>query len=265
MTEVRRLTVRGRYDCIPTITTFVAEAASAAGLNEDESFHCRMAVDEACTNIIEHAYGGEDKGAIEVKCLIEPGVCSIQIVDRGKSFDPEAVPPPSFGEKLDEIRPGGIGLHLMRQMMSLVRFEFEADRNILTMVKSHMAGIDETKPEPPENVHSRQLRTDVWLVAPEGRLDAAGSPRLEEALTRMLERGRSWLVVDMSHVSYISSRGLKTLVSAWRKSGDAGGGLVLFGMNPRVASVFEMVGFTHIFDTYGSMEEAVDAVAAQRD
>jgi serine/threonine-protein kinase RsbW len=60
MAEVRRLTVRGRYDCIPGITSFVGEAASAAGLNDDEAFHCRMAVDEACTNIIEHAYGGED-------------------------------------------------------------------------------------------------------------------------------------------------------------------------------------------------------------
>src|SRR5687768_10981797 len=110
--EVRTLTVRGRYDCIPSITSFVGEAADAAGLTDDDAFHCRMAVDEACTNIIEHAYGGEDQGAIEITCTINRGTCSIQIVDHGHPFNPDLVPEPKFGGSLDEIRPGGIGLHL---------------------------------------------------------------------------------------------------------------------------------------------------------
>src|SRR5574340_174268 len=136
MAEIRRLTVQGRYEFIPTITAFIEEAAQAAGLSEDEAFHCRMAVDEACTNIIEHAYGGEDRGLIEVTCNIESGVCSIQIVDHGKPFDPDNIPTPGIGNHLDEIRPGGIGLHLMRQMMDNIRFEFAEAHNTLTMIKN---------------------------------------------------------------------------------------------------------------------------------
>lgn len=264
MVEVRQLTVRGRYDCIPSITSFVGEAAAAAGMNDDEAFHCRMAVDEACTNIIEHAYGGEDLGAIEITCTIDSGACSIQIVDHGRPFDPNHVPPPTFGNNLDEVRPGGIGLHLMRQMMNEVRFEFEGDRNLLTMLKTHVADQEGTVPREADMVHNHEVTPGVWLISPEGRLDAAGSPRLEETLTHVLEQGRKWLIVDMSKVSYISSRGLKTLVSAWRKSGDAGGTVVLFGMVPRVASIFDTVGFTHIFDSHQTLEEALAAIDAQK-
>lgn len=260
MADVRRLTVRGRYDCIPSITSFVAEAAEAAGLNEDEAFHCRMAADEACTNIIEHAYGGEDIGAIEVTCNIEPGVCAIQIVDTGRRFDPDAVPQPTFPSNIEDVRPGGIGLHLMRKMMDQVSFQFSDERNTLTMIKSHATVPGTEAGTQPEAVPVKEVRPNVWLVSPTGRLDAASSPSLEERLTEMLQMGRNWLVIDMGGISYISSRGLKTLISAWRKSGDAGGTVLLFGMVPRVASIFETVGFTHIFDSYETLDEALAAV-----
>jgi anti-anti-sigma factor len=169
-----------------------------------------------------------------------------------------------FGNSIDEVRPGGIGLHLMRQMMNEVRFEFEGDRNLLSMLKTHAGDNAGMIPKDSEEVPNHEVRPGVWLISPEGRLDAAGSPRLDDTLTRVLEQGRKWLVVDMSGVSYISSRGLKTLVSAWRKSGDAGGTVVPFGMMPRVASIFDTVGFTHIFDSHQTLEDALAAIDSQK-
>jgi anti-anti-sigma factor len=64
-------------------------------------------------------------------------------------------------------------------------------------------------------------------------------------------------------VSYISSRGLKTLVSSWRRAGDAGGNLVLFGMVSRVSSVFDTVGFTSLFDIYETLDDAQIAAEAK--
>jgi anti-anti-sigma factor len=263
MVEERRLTVLGRYryEAIPTVTHFVGEAAQAAGLDEEEVFHCQMAADEACTNIIEHAYG-EGVGDIEITCLVEDGKCTIHIVDYGKPFDPDSVPPPKLTENLDDIKPGGIGLYLMRKVMDEVVFDFTGPGNRLTLVKTHTA---EVGPPVPGAVPVHEAAGGVWVVAPQGRLDAAHAPQLEETLTGLLNRGCDRLIVDMEGVQYISSRGLKVLLSAWRAAGDAGGDLVLCSLVPRVLVIFEMVGFTQVFDFYGTLNEALAAVVAQRD
>jgi anti-anti-sigma factor len=256
MHEIRRLTVLGRYgyESIPTITQFVAEAARAAGLDENEVFHCQMAVDEACTNIIEHAYGGQGTGDIELTCLVEPGSCVIQIVDHGKPFDPDRVPKPKLEAKLDEIKPGGIGLHLMRRLMDEVHFEFTDQGNFLTMKKSSSS---QALPMQPQGVPVREAQQGIWIVRPHDRLDASSAPHLEAALVELLKQAHIWLVVDMAEVSYISSRGLKALVSAWRRAGDEGGRLVMCAMVPRVLSIFDTVGFTQIFDIYPSLDAAL--------
>jgi anti-anti-sigma factor len=264
MAETRQLTVRGRYDCIPAVASFVAEAAEAAGLDDDAAFHCRMAVDEACTNVIEHAYGGEDVGAIQVTCAIEPGVCTIEIIDHGQAFNPDSVPVPQIAQDLEHLNPGGIGLHLMRKMMDEVSFRFEENRNILHMKKTRpVQSAHAQKQIEKHGITLEEVRPHVWVVSPEGRMDAASVPKLDEALADVLDQGRIWLIVDMRQVSYISSRGLKTLVSAWRHVGDAGGNLVLFGMVSRVTSVFDTVGFTHLFDMYDTLDAAIAAAAAK--
>jgi anti-sigma B factor antagonist len=143
----------------------------------------------------------------------------------------------------------------MRKMMDSVQFSFENSRNQLTMVKM-------SKPVPSDEepfAEFHEIQHGVWQVAPDGRLDAATSPALETSLSRILSKGTVWIIVDMTHVTYVASRGLKTLVSAWRNAGDSGGNLVLFGMAKRVVQVFETVGFLHLFDVYANEEEALAA------
>ncbi|MBN1312486.1 MAG: anti-sigma factor antagonist [Anaerolineae bacterium] len=263
MQEIRQLTVLGRhgYDSIPTITHFAAEAARAALLDKDAIFHCQMAVDEACTNIIEHAYGEENVGEIEITCFIEPGTCTFQIIDHGKPFDPDSVPAPKMGVSLQDIRPGGIGLHLMRHLMDEVTFEFTSQGNKLTMKKSSS---HQDEPTQSRNVQVHQKQQDIQVVQPHGRLDATTAPELEKALIDLLEQEKLWILVDMTHVTYISSRGLKTLVAAWRRAGSRGGRLTLCTIASQVLSIFETVGFTQIFDIYPSQDKALTTMATQK-
>ena len=67
------LTVPGRYDEIKRICEFVAAGATKAGFDEDTVFHMELCCDEASTNIIEHAYGREDAGNIEISYHISDG------------------------------------------------------------------------------------------------------------------------------------------------------------------------------------------------
>ncbi|MBI3241335.1 MAG: ATP-binding protein [Chloroflexi bacterium] len=130
-----RLIVPARYDRIKQLCTFVVEAAELAGLDESAVFHCQIAVDEACTNIIEHGYEGEDKGQIEVVCRAGAGVLSIELRDQAKPFDVSQVPEPQLNVSIEETAVGGLGVYFMKKMMDEVNFVYKDGTNSLLMVK----------------------------------------------------------------------------------------------------------------------------------
>jgi len=108
-----------------------------ASWNDDEVYHVQMAVDEACSNVVEHAYGPSWQGDIDLTCCIQDqGDLVVSIRDNGKPFDPSAVPEPPIGADLESLPEGGLGLYFMRRLMDQVTFHFdEQNGNVLTMVK----------------------------------------------------------------------------------------------------------------------------------
>jgi serine/threonine-protein kinase RsbW len=135
----KRLIVPGRYDQISVICDFVAQGAQKAGLDEDAAFHVQLACDEACTNIIEHAYGGESAGEIEVSWQLNQRSLTVTLKDKGQPFDPDGIETPHIPQnqaELDQLKIGGLGLHFMRRIMDEVLFQFdEKSGNTLIMVK----------------------------------------------------------------------------------------------------------------------------------
>lgn len=138
MASQNNLTIPGRYDRIREACDFVIAGAEKAGFDPDEVFRIQLACDEACTNIIEHAYGREDAGNIHVNWQIKDGAFIIELRDNGRPFRPEKVPSPSVPdttENVDELQVGGLGLHFMRTLMDEVEFSFSDNGNRLLMTK----------------------------------------------------------------------------------------------------------------------------------
>jgi serine/threonine-protein kinase RsbW len=138
MGQQHHLSVPGRFERLTEIAAFITQAAREAGLNDDEVFHVEMAVDEACSNIIEHAYA-DKAGVIDLACHC-PRVGQFEVVirDTGQPFQPEAVSPPQLNVSpdLDDLNQGGLGLYFMRKLMDEVRFEYiPGQGNTLTMLK----------------------------------------------------------------------------------------------------------------------------------
>jgi anti-sigma regulatory factor (Ser/Thr protein kinase) len=116
-----------------TICTFVTEIGRELGLDERSISELHLAVDEACTNVIQHAYHGRG-GQIEV--TVEPMEGDLQVVirDWGQAFDPQAVPTPDPTVPLEQRPLGGLGLFLMRRVMDRIEFQFDpSNGNTLTM------------------------------------------------------------------------------------------------------------------------------------
>ena len=112
------------------------EAAQAAGLDESAVYAVQLAVDEAATNVIEHAYRGMEPGSLECGCEIMPSGLKIILPDFGHPFNPDTVPQPDTNAAIEDVKPRGLGLFFMRKMMDEIRFEFsEKSGNRLIMVK----------------------------------------------------------------------------------------------------------------------------------
>jgi len=136
MTEKFSLTVDSRLERLSEIADFVELAARAGELNDDQIYDVQMAVDEACANVIEHAYRGRRDGTLDIVCEKRGKEFVVTIQDFGERFDPRKVARPRTRDPLSKRNVGGLGVFFMRKMMDQVKFEFSPGRgNRLTMVK----------------------------------------------------------------------------------------------------------------------------------
>lgn len=138
MQITRRMTAPASASELPRFTEFAHRAAAEAGFDPKNTHRIELAVDEACSNIINHAYQGVP-GEIVMETRVERGRrLTVILTDNGHPFDPESVPMPVAGGPLDEMQVGGLGLYLMRATMDTVRFEFGIPGigNRLTMTKA---------------------------------------------------------------------------------------------------------------------------------
>lgn len=125
----------GRYDSLAKIAELVQQATQEFGLDPLASYGVETAVDEACSNIIEHAYGGEGKGDIFFHYRIEGDDLVITLRDYGKRFNPKKIPKPKVNVPLKHRQENGLGLYFMYQWMDEVHFEVIDNANVLTMIK----------------------------------------------------------------------------------------------------------------------------------
>ncbi|HHH44780.1 MAG TPA: ATP-binding protein [Gammaproteobacteria bacterium] len=89
------------------------DAADIAGLDQQATDAVVLAVNEACTNIIQHAYGMDPNGRIDVTLMQEQGALVIRLRDYAHRIDAEKV----CSRDLDDVRPGGLGVHLIDCLM----------------------------------------------------------------------------------------------------------------------------------------------------
>jgi serine/threonine-protein kinase RsbW len=131
-----------RFSCslhnLEKISDFITDCANQAGLSDVEVYAVQLAVDEAATNIIEHGYGQECPSRIDVSCEFLNDGLKVVIYDDAEPFDLSLVPQPAINVSLDDIKPRGLGIFLMRKMMDEVTYESSTDMgNTLTMIKHH--------------------------------------------------------------------------------------------------------------------------------
>ncbi len=105
---------------------------------------------------------------------------------------------------------------------------------------------------------SQDLIKDVNVVSIKGRLDVTTTSALEQVFAKLFESEKVKVLVDCSQLEYISSAGLRVLLTAAKSAKKTEGNIALACLNDNVKQIFEISGFTSIFDIYSSVEAGTE-------
>ncbi|MFC2083773.1 ATP-binding protein [Bacteroidota bacterium] len=132
----KELTIRSSTDNLSSVRDFTKGATEEIGVDQKSAGKIILAVDEACTNIIKHAYEYSRGGKIHIKIKADNKKFSITIIDDGIHFNPDLVPEPNLMILQKEKRGGGLGMFLMRKLMDEINYtNISPNRNKVVLVK----------------------------------------------------------------------------------------------------------------------------------
>lgn len=129
------LTIPSSTRHLEDVRQFVSTHAVAADFSDSVVEELKIAVDEACTNVIEHAYQGEGEHAVDIAIIITQDKLTVRIRDSGRAFDQSDYSEPNLIEYAKSRKAGGLGVHLMRRLVDRVEFRTRGDVNECCLVK----------------------------------------------------------------------------------------------------------------------------------
>jgi serine/threonine-protein kinase RsbW len=132
------LKIDSRTDQLVTVRDFVSRAAYASGFNDEEVSKIALAVDEACTNVIKHAYNYDNKKKITITVQDSDGDFEILIMDTGRQFDPSKIQVPNMKDYLSKYKRGGLGVYLMKSLMDKVEYQIEPGKQNRVRLVKHL-------------------------------------------------------------------------------------------------------------------------------
>ena len=136
MKEIAQLTLTNDISQVALLEGFMEQVGEAAGLDMSMQLSLNLAVEEAVSNVIMYAYPDGSKGTADISARLADGQLSFVLSDSGVAFDPTRRAEVDTTLSAEERPIGGLGIHLVRQIMDSVSYERTSDgRNVLTMTK----------------------------------------------------------------------------------------------------------------------------------
>ena len=155
-----RVTVSAKVEFVPGVTSFAREIASKLGLPDNEAKRLELVVEEACMNVVEHAFDPGEKGAFDVIIWREPTQVVVAVEDQGLPFD---------FRRFEDGKDSGLGVILMKAFADEVRFVNLGRRG---------KRVELIKKIPVDEVEAREAMKEVQQQAPAVPLAPTDAPLL---------------------------------------------------------------------------------------
>lgn len=215
-----------------------------------------IALDELLTNTVSYGLPREGR-EVTLEVELRPDRLIVTVSDNCEPFDPVGRSAPDTTSPLNERPMGGLGVHLVRQLVEDVSYRRRGDRNEVTLAQ-RLAAESTTHTRTRSMEITTRTQGDVSIVAIAGKLDSVTSPQAQEAFEAIVKGGARKIAVDFSRLDYISSAGLRVLLGTAKKLTAAGGALRTFGLNDTVREVFDISGFSTILRVFPSEADALN-------
>ncbi len=131
----KSITLPNNIEEIPQLNVFIDEVCEAAGLDMSDTMSVNLALEEAVVNVMDYAYPANAPGEVTIEAEADDERMKFVITDHGIPFDPTAKAEVDTTLSLEERPTGGLGIHLVRQIMDSINYERENDKNVLTLRK----------------------------------------------------------------------------------------------------------------------------------
>jgi len=136
ITSHRSITLTNDVQEIPRLNDFVDEVCEDMGCDMETTMRMNLAIEEAVVNVIDYAYPSGTVGSVDINVTIYDNHMEFVISDSGTPFDPTKKEDVDISLPVEERRIGGLGIHLVRQLMDKINYERKDGHNILTLIKN---------------------------------------------------------------------------------------------------------------------------------
>lgn len=240
----KEIIINNQPDEITRIAQFIDELGMSLQLPSSITMSVNLAIEEAISNIIRHGYPANKEGEITLLTSVAPGILTARIIDNGISFDPtERNTDADNIISLDQQLTQGLGLFLIRRTMDKVEYHSTESQNELTLIKK----IDmDFKPEASLKTNICKIE-EVTILTIEGRLDTANSNDFNVVISPLLSMPTPNIIINVEGLLYISSSGLRSLITLQKCVRQHQGVLVIEAMRPEILKIFDMTGCSSLF------------------
>lgn len=131
----RQITLPNDVQEVPQLNVFVDEVCEQVDFDMSTTLKLNLAIEEAVVNVMNYAYPAGEKGDVDIEAMINDEYLVFVISDSGTPFDPTAKAEVDTTLSVEERGIGGLGIHLIRQIMDTINYERVEGKNVLTLRK----------------------------------------------------------------------------------------------------------------------------------
>jgi len=129
------LVIKNEVQEVKRLSEFLKSVSQQLDVSTSVASQLRLAVEEAVVNVIDYAYPIGTEDDITIRVLSDGKTVRIQIIDKGKAFDPTAMQRADTTLSAEERNIGGLGILLVREQMDSINYERIDGKNVLTLIK----------------------------------------------------------------------------------------------------------------------------------